>query len=270
MKGKQSNVREDRAVSEAISYVLIFGLISLGTAIVVLQGGPAIESSEQQQINQNSELAVSLVQERLEEMSRQNAPLREVTVELQDITVGVGGSLEPTVISVTNVSSGESYVSTIDPVYVDTGSRTILYEGGSVMVGQQGIDESWSMRSNPAWALRTISTRDSTVQSFFIRVPATTGNGQVSGEGRAQWVFESVGETNEVLVGVDELNVTVSSPRAGAWEDYFENLNSSVTSEDITPSTPDGQATLEIDDGFDGDGRVSYDETVLSTEVETE
>lgn len=259
--------RDNSAVSEAISYVLIFGLISLGVAIVTLQGGPAIESSEQQQIDHNSENAINLVQDRLEEMMRQNAPVREATISLQDITVGVGGELDPTVINVTNVTAGESYETTVDPVYVETGSRTILYEGGGVMIGQQGIDGSWSMTSDPAWAVRTDGS--GYVQSIFLRVPSTTGNGQVSGEGNARWEFESIGETNEVMLGVDELNVTVTSPRSGAWEGYFERLNSSVTDEDIT-EFDDDRATLEIDDGFDGEGRVSYDEAVLRTEVETE
>ncbi len=258
--------KDDRAVSEAISYVLIFGLISIGVAIVTLQGAPAIETSEQRQIDHNSENAVYIVQDRLDEMMEQNAPVREAPINLKDITMGVGGGLEPTVINVTNGTTGDSYETTIHPVYVETDSRTILYEGGSVMIGQQRTNESWSMTSPPSWALRTDGGE---VQSMFIRVPATTGNSQVSGEGHARWIFESMGGTNEVLLDVDELNVTVRSPRAGAWQTYFENLNNSVTDEDITPSTSDGQATLEIEDGFQGEGRVSYDEAVLRTEVET-
>jgi len=268
MKRDCHKVRDDTAVSEAISYVLIFGLISLGTALVVLQGGPALDTTQQKQINENSERAISLVQERLDEMIQQNAPVREVTVELQDITVGVGG-LEPTSMNVTNVTSGRSYETTMDPVYIDTGSRTVLYEGGAVMAGQQGINQSWAMTSRPSWAVRTNGS--SYVQSLFIRAISTTGSGQVSGEGRVRWVFESTDRTNENLVGVGELNITVKSPRAGAWERYFEEINGSVNdSVDITPSTPDGQATMKITDAAfeDGSGRVSYDETVLNTEVE--
>jgi hypothetical protein len=268
MKRDRYNTRDDSAVSEAISYVLIFGLISLGTAIVVLQGGPAIDTTEQNQINENSERAITLVQERIDEMMRQNAPVREVSVELQDITVGVGGDMEPTKMNVTNVTSGESYKTTMDPVYIDTGSRTILYEGGAVMEGQQGINESWAMTSGPSWAVRTNGT--GYVEALFIQAVSTTGDGEVFGEGRVRWVFESTDKTNENLIGVEDLNITVKSPRAGAWERYFEGINSSVNdSVDITPSTPDGQATMVMTDAaFDGEPSVSYDETVLSTEVE--
>jgi hypothetical protein len=270
MRQTRSKLRDDSAVSEAISYVLIFGLISLGTGIVVLQGGPAVDTREQQQINQNAENAVMLVQDRLDQMVQQNAPVREVSINLKDITVGVGGSVDPTLVNVTNMTSGESYRTAIDPVYVDTGSRTILYEGGAVMIGQRGIDESWAMSSDPSWAVRTNGSTGE-VKSLFIRTISTVGNDQLAGEGRARWVFESAGETNENLLGVEDLNVTIKSPRAGPWERYFESLNSSITSEDILRSTPDDQATIVITDtGFeDGEGRVSYDETLLRTEIDT-
>lgn len=255
----------ERAVSEAISYVLIFGLIALGTAIVVFQGTPALETTEQQQIDENSERAIILVQERLDEMVRENAPTREVSVEAQDITVLVGG-MDETSLNITAHEGGEavSYTSTASPVGIETGSYTVAYENGAVVVGQQGIDGSWAMESDPSWAISTNET--DYVQSAFVRSISTTGNSQVRGDGRHRFKFESISEINENLNDVDHLNITVNSPRRAAWESYLGRLDSGLNGTDII--TDGDRVTLEVEE-FNGSGRMSYDETVLQAEVES-
>jgi hypothetical protein len=261
-----STLSDDKAVSEAISYVLIFGLITIGTAIIYTQGGPALDSAEERQVTQNAERAVVLVQERLDEMMEQNAPVREVPVELQDITVGVGGT-EPGWVNVTaNTSEGKvSYNSTTSPVYIDAGSRTIAYENGAVMAGQEGNNRSWGMRREPSWAISTNST--GYLSTAFLRTISTTGEGSLDGEGRVRLVFESQSRTNEVLNGVDELNITVSSPRTSAWESYLRGLNGSLNDSEVTVNGETVSLGIE-DDGFsDGDGSISYNEQVLRTRV---
>jgi hypothetical protein len=260
----QTTNRDDRAVSEAISYVLIFSLITLGTTIIYLQGGPALDGAKERQVTQNSERAVVLVQERLNEMMEQKAPTREVPIDLQDITVGVGG-LEPGWVNVTaNTSEGEvSYNATMNPVHIDTGSRTITYENGAVMAGQEGNADSWGLRREPSWSISTNDT--GYLGTAFLRTISTTGEGTVGGEGRVRLVFESVSRTNENLNGVDELSITVSSPRTSAWESYLRGLNGSLNESDVTVSGE--EVTMEVDGFADGDGSISYNEQVLRTKV---
>ena len=262
---RETTYADDRAVSEALSYVLVFGLITIATAIIYIQGTPALNNAEQQQVNQNAERAVFLVQERIDEMLQQNAPVREVSVDLQDVTVGVGG-MEPAWINVTvhhgpNVTS---YNSTVDPVYMRTESRTIAYANGAVMIGQQDIDESWGMRRDPSWA---VSTNGSDyLSTAFLRTISTRGNGEMGGSGRARLVFESTGRTDEILNDANGLNVTVGSPRSTAWESYFGRLNSSLNASDLTVTSD--TVGLEVDEFAGGGGSVSYNEQALRTRVE--
>jgi len=164
---------DESAVSEAISYVLIFGLISLGTAIIYLQGTPTLNTAEERQITQNAERAVFLIQERLDEMVRQNAPTREIPIDVQDFTVGIGGMESGWVNVTAEGAETVSYNASLNPIYVDVGGRTVAYENGAVMVGQQGNNESWGMRRDPSWA---ISTNDTDyLRSGFVRTISTTG-----------------------------------------------------------------------------------------------
>jgi hypothetical protein len=265
---RTSNTLDDnRAVSEAISYVLIFGLITVGTAMIYTQGGPAIDRAEDRQVRQNAERAVVLVQERLDKMMEQQGPVREVPIELKDITVGVGG-IDPGWVNVTaNTSEGEvSYNSTTSPVYIDAGGRIIAYENGAVMTGQEGNNQSWGMRREPSWAISTNSTGH--LSTAFLRVISTTGEGRTSGNGRVRVVFESTDRANEVLNEVDELNITVGSSRTSAWERYLSGLNGSFNESSVTVN---GEAvSLEVEGFAGGGGTVSYTEQVLRTRVVSE
>ena len=270
MRKQRTLSRDERGVSEAISYVLIFGLMSLGTAIVVLQGTPLIDSTEERQIDENAERAVLSIQDRVDEMIQQNAPRRQVSVQMNDLTVGVGGGLDNTVVNLTVDTGTEvtSYETSISPVYINTGRRTIAYENGAVLVGQQGIDDSWSIRSDPSWA---VSTNDTDyMKTAFVRVISTTGSGAASGDGSARIVFDSVSDTNENIDDVEELRMNITSTRSTAWGSYLSRLNSSLNGSEYTEPAPDKVSlTVEELNGTDGTGSTSYDETVLSAGVRT-
>lgn len=265
-----SSEEEERAVSEAISYVLVFGLIIVGTTLVVFQAGPALESSEERQIAENSERAMLLVQGTVNEMVRRDAPRRENTVDVQDLTVGVGGT-EPTRILIQAESSLDGSVTVADvetvPVYIETTvstvDQTVAYENGAVVAGPSDSPDRWTMTSTPAWAIRT---EDGEARSVFLRTVSTTGDSSVTGQAtRARLVFENEGTSTERVNDMTELNITVESPRSGAWESYFQRLSGGVNGTDI--DTDDGTVTLTIDEFEDGEGSLSHRTQAVRTEV---
>lgn len=270
----------DTAVSEAISYVLIFGLISLGVALITLQGGPALESAEDTQIDENAERAMTLVSDRLSEMADTDAPRREVTVQgHSELTFGVGSLESTTRVNTTlhNETTGESvsYETVTDPVYVQTPRRTILYENGATVVGQQGIEDSWSMTDRPS-LVTAFTNQTGYADSLFIRQIATTGSGSISGAGTQSFVFEATSERTErgfedAALEIDDINITITSPRSGAWGSYLQRLNDTVNGTQYVSGAPElgsDQVRLSMEE-FGEDGvRINYDETVLRTRVE--
>jgi hypothetical protein len=273
MRREKTRVEDERAVSEAISYVLIFGLITTGTVLVALQGGPAITNTQDEQLAENVQRAAVLLQDRVDEMVRQQAPSREVSLDVQDIRVGVGG-MESARFNITATDTSGNSIQVIDtetdPVYIQKTAGNIdltaAYVNGAVLVGQRGRNETWTMASRPSWAIRT---DNSTVQSIFMSTVATEGSSAVSGQGvGARILFERISQEGETLSEINEVSISVDSPRSDAWEEYFRRLNGSINGSSLSaPSTPGGTVTLEIDEFEDGEGRMSHRSYLIGTEV---
>ncbi|MDZ7688296.1 MAG: hypothetical protein U5J64_06160 [Halobacteriales archaeon] len=244
----------------------------LGTSLVVFQGLPALESTEEQQISENSRNAVLLIQDRIGEMVQRDVPRREVSINVQDLTVGVGG-MEPTQVSIEATNSSGSTVPIADvetdPVYIETTVRTfdqsVAYENGAVVFGQRDVPESWTMTSRPSWAITTNKTTDE-VRSVFLRTVSTKGSGSVTGQATsARLVFEKVSSEIDSHDDVDELELSVESPRSGSWRGYFERLNASVAGGEVTSSGD--EVTLVFDEFAGGEGSVTHRTQVISVEV---
>jgi hypothetical protein len=78
-------------------------------------------------------------------------------------------------------------------------------------------------------------------------------------------VFEAVSRESVTVRDVDEIEISVESPRARAWEEYFNRLNGSISGGDLSRSGD--TVTLEIDDFEGGDGTVSHRGWLIRTEV---
>ena len=275
MRREKTYAEDDRAVSEAVSYVLIFGLITTGTLLVALQGGPAITNTQDEQLAENVQRAAVLLQDRVNEMVRQQAPSREVSLDVQDIRVGVGG-MEPARFNITATDTSGNSTQVVDtetdPVYIQKTAGNIdltaAYVNGAVLVGQRDRNETWTMSSRPSWAIRT-SNSTSEVRSIFMSTVATEGSSAVSGQGvGARILFERISQEGESLAGTEEVEISVDSPRSDAWEEYLRRLNGSISGGSLTtPSTPGGKVTLVIDEFEDGDGLISHRSYLIGTEV---
>ena len=269
---RTENDRDERAVSEAISYVLVFALITVGGILVAVQGLPAINNAQDEQVAGNSERVVELMQDRVDEMVRQGAPRREVPVNLQDMRAGIGDMKPSRVrVSATENSSGNTVELAdlkIDPVYIKTTvgnlEQTSAYVNGAVLVGRRGVPGSWTMPERPSWGItKNSSTQE--VESIFLRTVSTTGSGAVGGGQTARILFETESREDETR-RIDEISISVDSPRSIAWERYFDRIQNGVQGGDV--STSGNKVTLTIDEFEDGSGSVVHVERVIRTEVE--
>ena len=274
MRRERTSKKDERAVSEAISYVLVFGLITAGTLLVALQGAPAISNTQDEQVAENSKRAVVLLQERVEEMVRQDAPSREISVNVQDIRVGVG-DMEPARFNITalNSSGGAVDIADVetDPVYIETTAgeidQTAAYENGAVILGQRdpNADRDWTMSNRPSWAIRTNSSTGE-VRSVFLSTISTEGSTVVTGERTsARLIFETVRKDSSVLRNAKELEISVESPRSGAWEEYMRRVDRGINGSSLSRSGD--EVTLKIDGFEGGEGRVTHRTRFIRTEV---
>jgi hypothetical protein len=288
---RTGNDRDERAVSEAISYVLVFALITVGGILVAVQGLPAINNAQDEQVAGNSERVVELMQDRVDEMVRQGAPRREVPVNLQDMRVGIG-DMEPSRINVTVTPTDNSIGNSVtladvetDPVYIKTTAgnleQTSAYVNGAVLVGRRGVNESWTMPERPSWGITTNSSTQK-VENIFLRTVSTTGSGGVGGGQTARVLFETASREDETL-RIDKINISVESPRncvepprKSVWDRYFDRIQNGVQGGDVSnPSTPPScdrvkehkTVTLTIDEFHDGSGTVIHKKRLIRTEV---
>lgn len=272
---RTGNDRDERAVSEAISYVLVFALITVGGILVAVQGLPAINNAQDEQVAGNSERVVELMQDRVDEMVRQGAPRREVPVNLQDMRVGIG-DMEPSRINVTVTDNDSGSSVTLadvetDPVYIKTAAgnleQTSAYVNGAVLVGRRGNSEeaknSWTMPERPSWGITTNSSTQK-VENIFLRTVSTTGSGGVGGGQTARILFETASREDETL-RIDEISISVESPRSIAWERYFDRIQNGLQGGDV--STSGDEVTLTIDEFEDGSGTVVHRKRLIRTEV---
>lgn len=197
--------------TEAIGYILLFGVIISATAIIYLQGQPAFRNVQEQQTIENADEGILLLKSSVREITEGNAPGREVRLNLQDATVGVEGSEEVWF----NVSlGGEVFNHSVDPVYYRKGDQRILYSNGAVI---HESEDSSAMRSRPSWYM------DIDSNSVAIRTIVTRGAGSLQGDGSV--TISLVKKNSEVnRPPTDQMNITVKSPRNESWMSYFEDL----------------------------------------------
>jgi hypothetical protein len=248
---------------------LVFALITVGGILVAVQGLPAINNAQDEQVAGNSERVVELMQDRVDEMVRQGAPRREVPVNLQDMRVGVG-DMEPSRVNVTVTDNSTGNSVTLadvetDPVYIKTTAgnleQTSAYVNGAVLVGRRGVPGSWTMPERPSWG---ITTNSSKVESIFLRTVSTTGSGGVGGGQTARLLFETASREDETL-RIDEISISVESPRNIVWERYFDRIQNGLQGGDV--STSGDEVTLTIDEFEDGSGTVVHRKRLIRTEV---
>lgn len=242
-----TKMNDDKAASEAIGYITLFGTIILALGIVYLNAGPVLQNTQDAQNMQAAEGVFLLLQQNVGDITQQDAPVREVGLDLQESSVGIGDDDMTWV----NVSiDGRTFNHSIDRVYYEKVDQRVVYENAAVI---RVSGEQSAMLSEPDWLVQN--------ETVIVGTVATRGGGSVAGtEGVRIVVRESVSETNTYLDA--DFNVTVNSRYLGPWETYFRDLNESVDGE-VTVS---GSAvSLEVEDV----DNVVYSEHTLNARLET-
>lgn len=146
----------EEAVSEAVGFILILGIVITGIGLVTLYGYPVLVKEQSSTDIKNMERAMIVLQNDMKSLCFKNVPYKETTLQVS------GGTL-----AVVNASDSEAYftieTSTPDGTYdsgplsigglryrSDRGTEVITLENGAVMTRQEGAPGS-AMLAEPRW-----------------------------------------------------------------------------------------------------------------------
>lgn len=150
----------EKAVSEAIGFVLILGIVISGIGLVTLYGYPVLVKEQSNTDVKNMERAMIVIQNDMKSLCFKNVPYKETSLQVS------GGTLE--VIDTTNGVAPMFTISCDDfgPVEFtpgalvyrsDRGTEVITLENGAVMTRQEGAAGS-AMLAEPRWFCDTNPT----------------------------------------------------------------------------------------------------------------
>ncbi|AAV46350.1 MULTISPECIES: hypothetical protein [Haloarcula] len=209
----------DRAVSEVLSFALVFSLIVASIILVSVSGLGALQNARDAEQMENAERAFDVLSDNIADLHKQGAPSRATEVSLGEASLRTG---ENTTISV-HVHDGTAPkdVGTweIRPIiYAGNQERELVYEAGAVY--RTNRDGGVQKRTPP------ILVSDDRV---LITVVGTTASDQQSLGGSTVLVRTNHRSSNVSFADTDgnieHVNISVDSApqREALWQSYFES-----------------------------------------------
>lgn len=233
---------DDRGVSEAIGYVLVFGLVLTSVGLVSSLGVGVLEDVRSAEEARNAETAFDILHGNMAQLHTEHAPSRATEMDIGDTQLRTGDNVTVRVHLYDGISWDNDTSYRVRPVIQELDEeRRLVYEAGAVLRTNR---EAGIVVSDPP----VLSSDD----SVHITIPATQSTGTVSVSGGTVLVRGVVTE-REVLVSDTDgtyqtvvLNVT--SPRADLWHDYLEEegFDCSDPSGDVTECRRDSFSRLYV------------------------
>jgi hypothetical protein len=223
------------AVSETIGFIIIFGIVMTGIAIVTLYGYPALMQEQENTNIKNMQKNMIVLQSDLKSLTYKNVPYQESVIQVSGGTLLIKNSTD------TTPNFNISCSTCVPPVDVEfkpgelyfissSGMESISLENGGVHIQYWSSPDGSAMLSNPSWYL------DKTCATFVIHLikmePASpyiaqTGIGTV----RMQLVNSSQDpsydiENKDVRICY---NPSLTDNYKVAWENYFSSPDLALT-----------------------------------------
>jgi hypothetical protein len=212
----------DRAVSETIGFVLAFVLVTATIGVVYATGfGGLYDAQRFEQVN-NAERAFDVLADNVEDVRREGAPSRATELRLGGASLDHGDPVRVRVhVNDSDPTSTRNATYTMTPrplVYSGVGDSELTYVAGAVF---RASDDHSVMVQRPGF----VHDDHRAIVPFLVTYPRDDGG--VSGDATVLVLarHQSSGLAGQFRTGPGSdarVNVTVESPRAGAWKRYFE------------------------------------------------
>lgn len=200
----------NRAVSDMIGFVLVFGLIVSTVGVVYVGGFAALQDARDYQRFSNTERAFDVMDANIEDVAVRGAPRRNTELLLSDASLEFGSQVT------FNVTDGASnyYVTTFRPIlYRGSNGNELVYSNGAVF---RQYDDAAVMFDEPRFA--------SGDRTFIPYVITQAASENVSTINTRRLLVRTIEDGREVRTFDEpDLWLNVTSPRAAAWGRYFES-----------------------------------------------
>ncbi len=251
------------AISEVIGYVIIVSVVFIAIGLVFTNVIPILDDTEQAEQTKNAERVFSVLQENVEEITKNEVPSRGTEIRLKDgrLTAMRDTSIINVTIESGAVPSGTPIERTIGTRHItyETEAGVLSYENGAVF--RRDAQGNAAMLEEPDWRIK----EDGPV---IIPMVSLGGNTETVSGGVASILTTENSGISEF--GLDTANATeseevdleIESPNAEAWKRYAEDLEGAEV-----VSSSDDEVVIEID-GLDIDDRtLIYTESSISLRI---
>ena len=141
----------EKAVSEAIGFILILGIVLTGIGLVTLYGYPVLVKEQSNADVRNMERAMIVIQNDMKSLCFKNVPYKETTLQVSGGTLEVINSSDSG--SMFRIAGGSLDVGFSPGALIyrsDRGTEVITLENGAVMTRQADATGS-AMLAEPRW-----------------------------------------------------------------------------------------------------------------------
>lgn len=246
-------IANDRAVSEAIGFILILGLVLTGIGLVTLYGYPVLVKEQSSTDVKNMERAMIVIQNDMKSLCFKNVPYKESTLQVSGGTLEVIPGGEEGAKSEFVISNSEGEVNfEFHPgalVYrSDRSTEVITLENGAVITRQEGSTGS-AMLAEPRWFCDDDPIKDD--KTFVIYIMNVTAGERMAKSGMTT-VRMQLQETNTTVHNLSpQSKVTVTytadttNDHSVAWKNYLTSPMVDMTKKASSP--PDAYEISDVD-----------------------
>ena len=213
-----------RAQAETLGFVFVFTLILLSVGLAAALGLPGLQDLREDERTNNVERAFDVLATNVADIYRRDAPGRATEMNLAGghLTVGNSTELNVSVRNTADPSKNATFRMAARPLVYDDGEGTeIAYEHGATMRIERG---GMVLLSDPGWLVGDrrivvpfVTTRQegdrSAIGGATVRIATRRRSERLRG------AFTTGTDAGDPDANV---TVTVDSPRAAAWQTYFE------------------------------------------------
>jgi hypothetical protein len=209
MRKPLNKTRKEIAVSESIGFIIIFGIMMTGIALVTLYGYPALLSQQSNANIRNMERNMIALQSDINSLTVKNVPYKETTMQISGGTLSVTrpNEMSNQYFSITN--SSQTLISNFVPgalvYHADDGNTVICLENGAVHKRYWNDLIGSTMISQPRWFF------DSTTQTLMI------------------YLIQVNSDSSMAQTGIGNVQMTVSSLPIYSISDDYSNSPDTVT-----------------------------------------
>ena len=214
----------ERAVSEAIGFIIILGIVMSGIGLVTLYGYPVLVKEQSNTDVRNMERAMIVIQNDMKSLCFKNVPYKETTLQVSGGTLEVINSSDSN--SMFKITTGNTLKVEFSPGALtyrsDRGTEVITLENGAVIRRQEDAAGS-AMLAEPRWFYDN-KTSERTFVIYLMNI-TTDERMAKSGMATVRMSLEDVVTSVSSSPGGEEITVTyvgdTNNDNSVAWGNYL-------------------------------------------------